>query len=61
MRKWVVVENAGYEGEYVWPQLHASYMDAERFAARKYRAGEREELHVDIAYVEDEQHLSYDY
>jgi hypothetical protein len=61
MTAWVVVENAGYEGEYVWPTLHRTLEDAERWATRKYDWKERHRLHVDIARVDDEQHLSYDY
>lgn len=58
---WVVVENAGYEGEYVWPTLHATFMEACAWRDRKYDDDERESLRVDIARVDDEQHLSYDY
>lgn len=58
---WVVVESAGYDGEYVWPTLHSTYAEASRWMGRKYDAEEIEELHVDIARVDDEQHLSYDY
>lgn len=58
---WVVVENAGYEGEYVWPTLHASYQNAVTWMHKHYDMEERERLRLDIARVDDEQHLSYDY
>lgn len=46
---YVVIENAGYVGEYIYPNNFKDIGKAEKFINRKYNKKEREELHVAIA------------
>lgn len=67
MKRWAVIENAGYEGEYVLCDNLTSHDEAWRYARGKYTKDELDPhhpncLHVDVAFWDEETAgWSYDY
>lgn len=56
-----VVENAGYEREYVTPGHFADYRSAQFWMNHHYEDDEVESLHVDIAKQLPDGSLTYDF
>lgn len=60
MTHYVVVENAGYEGEYQWPRKFKNSWDARMWMVNKF-GDEVETLHFEVAKVLENGDLTYDY
>jgi len=60
--RWAVIENAGYEGEWVAQTDFATEREAWKWAHERYQYDEMQEMHVDVAHWDDDQECwSYDY
>jgi hypothetical protein len=61
-RTWAVIENAGYEGEWIAREDLPSMFRAIEVMEKLYPdQEEREALHVDVAWKTEEGWYSYDY
>lgn len=52
--RWKIIENAGYIGEVEIPGEFPDQYEAWAEVKRRYRDGEQERLHVDVAHWDDE-------
>lgn len=59
--RWAVIENAGYDGECVIASNFPHWLDAHAYVRSHYDEDERESLHVDIAFWDEEGFWSYDH